>query len=225
MKKNKFISKDEIADLINDGDSVGLIGGGGGLVEATLLHEEVEKKFLASGVPNNLTVLHALGIGDRDKRGVNRFAHEGMVKKVIGGHWVWSPRMQELARENKIEAYVLPGGVAMQLMREIAARRPGLITHVGLGTFVDPRQQGGRMNEAAQDELVKLIEIDGETYLRYLPFPMNVALLKGSFADEDGNISLDEEPANVDIYAMAAAAHNSGGKVIFQQAALPLSMR
>ena len=216
MKNSKFISKDQIADLIANGDTVGLIGGGGGLVEATLLHEEVEKKFLKTGLPNNLTILHALGIGDRDKRGVNRFAHEGMVKKVIGGHWVWSPRMQELARENKIEAYVLPGGVAMQLMREVAAKRPGLITHVGLGTFVDPRLQGGRMNEAAKDELVKLIEVDGETYLRYLPFPVNVALLKGSFADEDGNISLDEEPANVDIYAMAAAAHNSGGKVIFQ---------
>ncbi len=216
MKKNKFIDKSDIANLISNGDTVGLIGGGGGLVEATLLHEEVEKKFLATGAPNNLTVIHALGIGDRDKRGVNRFAHEGMAKKVIGGHWVWSPRMQELARENKIEAYVLPGGVAMQLMREIAAKRPGLISHVGLGTFVDPRQQGGRMNEAAKDELVKLIEIDGQTYLRYLPFPLHVALLKGSFADEDGNISLDEEPANVDIYAMAAAAHNSGGKVIFQ---------
>ena len=138
------------------------------------------------------------------------------MKRVIGGHWVWSPRMQQLARDNKIEAYVFPGGVMMQLMREIAAKRPGLITHVGLGTFVDPRHGGGRMNEAAVDDLVDLIEIDGTTYLRYRPFPVDIALLKGSVADEDGNISLDQEPANVDIYAMAAAAHNSGGKVIFQ---------
>ena len=181
-----------------------------------LLHSSVEKRFLETGHPTNVTCLHALGIGDRGERGMNRFAHEGMVKRVIGGHWVWSPPMQQLAKDNKIEAYVLPGGVAMQLMREVAAKRPGLITHVGLGTFVDPRYGGGKMNTAAKEDLVKVIEIDGQEYLRYLPFPINIALLKGSFADEDGNISLDQEPANVDIYAMAAAAHNSGGKVIFQ---------
>jgi len=216
MIADKFINRDQVAGLVQDGDTVGLIGGGGGLVEATVLHHEMEKRFLAEGKPRDLTVIHALGIGDREERGVNRFAHEGMVKRVIGGHWVWSPTMQELARDEKIEAYVLPGGVVMQLMREIAAKRPGLITHVGLGTFVDPRYGGGRMNDTAKDDLVALIEIDGQEYLRYLPFPVNVVLLKGSFADDDGNISLDQEPANVDIYAMAAAAHNSGGKVIFQ---------
>ena len=147
---------------------------------------------------------------------MNRLAHKGMTRRVIGGHWVWSPKMQKLARENSIEAYVLPGGVIMQLMREVAAKRPGLITHVGLGTFVDPLQDGGRMNEAAIDPLVERISIDGKDYLRYLPIPIDVALLKGSWADEEGNICLDEEPANLDIYAMAAAAHNSGGKVIFQ---------
>jgi acyl CoA:acetate/3-ketoacid CoA transferase len=216
MTDGKFVSAEAAADLIRDGDTVGLIGGGGGLVEASLLHESVEARFLGTGQPRNLTFVHALGIGDRDNRGMNRFAHEGMVKRVIGGHWVWSPRMHQLARDNKIEAYVLPGGVTMQLMREIAAKRPGLMTHVGLGTFVDPRHGGGKMNEAAKDDLVKLIEIDGREYLRYLPMPVNIALLKGSFADDDGNISLDQEPANVDIYAMAAAAHNCGGEVIFQ---------
>jgi len=213
---DKFIDMANVAGLIRDGDTIGLIGGGGGLVEASLLHEVVEKQFLETGTPAGLTILHALGIGDRDRRGINRFAHPGMVRRVIGGHWVWSPRMQAMARDNEIEAYVLPGGVAMQLMREIAAKRPGLMTHVGLGTFVDPRYGGGKMNEAASEDIVELIKIDGQDYLRYLPFPINVALLKGSVADDDGNISLDEEPANVDIYAMAAAAHNSGGKVIFQ---------
>jgi len=216
MISSKFIERAEVAALIEDGDTVGLIGGGGGLVEATLLHYEAEKRFLEMGKPRDLTVIHALGIGDRETRGLNRFAHEGMVRRVIGGHWVWSPSMQALARDNKIEAYVLPGGVMMQLMREVAAKRPGLITHVGLGTFVDPRLGGGRMNDLAKDDLVKLIEIDGKQYLRYLPIPIDVALLKGSFADDDGNISLDQEPANIEIYAMAAAAHNSGGKVIFQ---------
>ncbi|MFV0384248.1 acyl CoA:acetate/3-ketoacid CoA transferase [Paracoccus sp. (in: a-proteobacteria)] len=202
--------------LIPDGATVGLIGGGGGLCEATQLHERCEARFLETGHPRDLTVVHALGIGDRDQTGMNRFAHDGMVRRVIGGHWVWSPRMQQMAAENRIEAYVLPGGVAMQLMREIAAGRPGLFTHVGLGTFCDPRREGGRMNKAATEPLVELAEIDGREYLRYLPFPVHACLLKGSTADEDGNISLDEEPANLDSAAMAMAVRNSGGVVIVQ---------
>ena len=167
----QFINAEEACRLVPDRATVGLIGGGGGLVEASLLHESMERRFLETGKPEGLTCIHALGIGDRESRGMNRFAHEGMVRRVIGGHWVWSPRMQQLARENKIEAYVLPGGVIMQLMREVAAKRPGLITHVGLGTFVDPQKDGGRMNEAAQDPLVERITIDGQQYLRYLPLP------------------------------------------------------
>ena len=147
---------------------------------------------------------------------MNCFAHEGMVRRVIGGHWVWSPRMQELARAEKIEAYVLPGGVIMQLLREIAAGRPGLFTHVGLGTFADPRHEGGKLNASAREELVEQVEIDGRPLLRYRPFPIHAALLKGSCADAEGNVSLEREPANVDLYAMAAAAHNSGGTVIVQ---------
>ena len=216
MTKVRFLSADEAAALIEDDAVIGLTGGGGGLVEATALHAAVERRFLATGCPRNLTCIHALGIGDRQERGMNRFAHPGMTGRVIGGHWVWSPRMQQMARDNEIEAYVLPGGVIMQLMREVAAGRPGLITHVGLGTFVDPRLDGGRMNEAAKDDLTEIITIEGRDYIRYLPIPVTVALLRGSYADEDGNISLEEEPANLDIYAMAAAAHNSGGKVIFQ---------
>ena len=214
--RTAFLDAAGAAELIPDGATVGLIGGGGGLVEATLLHRAVEARFLDTGRPRGLTVLHSLGIGDRGERGLNRFAHKGMVRKVIGGHWVWSPRMQKLAGDNDIEAFVMPGGVAMQLMREIAAGRPGLITRVGLGTFVDPRQDGGRMNDAAKGDLAELIEIDGREYLRYFTFPIDVALLKGSTADDDGNISLDQEPANVEIYAMAAAVRNSGGKVVFQ---------
>jgi len=216
MAINKFMSAEQAVSLINDGDTVALIGGGGGLVEATRLHAAVEARFHATRHPRNLTVIHALGIGDRQERGLNRFAHEGMVRKVIGGHWVWSPRMQKLAQDNKIEAYVLPGGVAMQLFREIGAGRPGLFTHVGLGTFCDPRFDGGRMNQAATESLAELVTVDGRELLRYKPFPVNVAIIRGSFADAHGNVSLDQEPANVDIYAAALAAHNSGGKVIVQ---------
>ena len=159
MGKTQFLSADDAVALIGDESVVGLVGGGGGLVEASLLHEAVERRFLKTGHPRNLTCIHALGIGDRQERGMNRFAHKGMTSKVIGGHWVWSPRMQQMARDNDIEAYVLPGGVIMQLMREVAAGRPGLITHVGLGTFVDPRFEGGRMNEGAKANLTEVITI------------------------------------------------------------------
>lgn len=214
--RDKFMSAEEAAALVSDEATLGLIGGGGGLCEAMLLHEAMETRFLNSGHPKNLTLVHALGIGNRKDTGINRFAHQGMVRKVIGGHWPWSPKMQKMAADNEIEAYVLPGGVAMQLMREIAAKRPGLFTHVGIGTFIDPRLGGGRMNEAAGEPLCEVTEIDGKEYLRYMPFPVDACLLKGSQADDEGNISLDEEPANVDTFAMAAAVHNCGGKVIVQ---------
>src|SRR5512142_1894977 len=171
MPINKFVSAGQAAALIRDGDTVGLVGGGGGLVEATCLHAAIEGRFLETGHPRGLTVVHALGIGDQKERGMNRFAHEGMVKRVIGGHWVWSPRMQELARTEKIEAYSLPGGVVMQLFREIGAGRPGLFTHVGLGTYADPRVEGGRMNRSAREDLVEVVEIAGVELLRYKPFP------------------------------------------------------
>ena len=216
MPVNKFTTAEQAVAMIRDRDTVGLIGGGGGLVEASCLFAAVEKRFLASGHPRDLFVVHALGIGDRKTRGMNCFAHEGMVRRVIGGHWVWSPRMQALARDEKIEAYVLPGGVTMQLFREIGAGRPGLFTHVGLGTFVDPRLEGGKLNKRTTEDLVEVVNIAGCELLRYKPFPVNVALIRGSQADATGNISLQQEPANLDIYAIALAAHNSGGKVIAQ---------
>ena len=214
MARARFMTADAAAGLIRDGDTVALIGGGGGLEDAAILHEAVERRFLTTGAPRNLSLIHSLGLGDRNTRGVSRFAHEGLVRKVTGGHWVWSPRMQEMARANKIEAYVLPGGVVMQLYREIGAGRPGLISRVGLGTFVDPRVEGGRMNEAAREAPVETLEIGGEEFLFYKSFPVHVALLRGTFADDEGNISLSQECAKLDIQACALAARNSGGKVI-----------
>lgn len=216
MIRNKFMTADEAVKLIKDGDTVSLIGGGGGLMEATHTFRAVSKRFLNTGLPRNLTVLHALGIGDKKTEGMNHFAHEGLVKRVIGGHWVWSPKMQEMARDEKIEAYVLPSGCVMQLYREIGGQRPGLFTHVGLGTFVDPRHQGGKMNQSAKDDLVEVVTIGGKEMLWYKSFPINVAIIRGSFGDADGNISLDQEAANIDVYAAALAAHNSGGIVIAQ---------
>jgi len=213
---NKFMTAAQAANLINDGDTIGLMGGGGGLMEATHLFEAVQARFLATQTPRNLTVMHALGIGDKKTKGMNCFAHEGLVKRVIGGHWVWSPAMQQLAVDEKIEAYILPGGVSSQLMREIGAGRPGLFTHVGLGTVCDPRLGGGKMNASAKDDLADVVQMDGREYLRYKPFPIHIALVRASAADEDGNISFEHEAANLDAQSLALAARNSGGKVIVQ---------
>ena len=217
MKQDtKFMSAAQAAGLIRDGDTVALMGGGGGLMEATCLFEAVQARFLATQHPRRLTMVHALGIGDKKTKGMNCFAHEGLVHRVIGGHWVWSPAMQKLAQEEKIEAYILPGGVSSQLMREIGAGRPGLFTHVGLGTVCDPRHGGGRMNAAAQEDLAEVVQVDGREYLHYKPFPVHVALVRASAADEDGNISFEHEAANLDAQSIALAARNSGGKVIVQ---------
>jgi len=125
MSSSKFMTAAQAVQLIRDNDTVGLMGGGGGLMEATHVFEAVQARFLATQTPRNLSVVHALGIGDKKTKGMNCFAHEGLVRKVIGGHWVWSPAMQQLALDNKIEAYILPGGVSSQLLREIGAGRPG----------------------------------------------------------------------------------------------------
>ncbi len=216
MIRNKFMTADEAVKLIKDGDTVALIGGGGGLMEATHTFRAVSRRFLETGAPRNLTVIHALGIGDKKQEGMNHFAHEGLVKRVIGGHWVWSPKMQEMARDEKIEAYVLPSGCVMQLYREIGGGRPGLFTHVGLGTFVDPRQHGGKMNSSAKEDLIEVTTVGGKELLWYKSFPINVTIIRGSFGDSEGNISMDQEAANLDVYAAALAAHNSGGIVIAQ---------
>jgi len=215
---SKFMTAAEAVQLIRDGDTVGLMGGGGGLMEASHLFEAVQARFLATQQPRGLSVIHALGIGDKKSKGMNCFAHEGLVRRVIGGHWVWSPAMQQLALDEKIEAYILPGGVSSQLMREIGAGRPGLFTHVGLGTVCDPRQGGGRMNTSARDDLAEVVTMDGREYLRYKPFPIHVAIVRASAADEDGNISFEHEAANLDAQSLALAARNSGGTVIVQVA-------
>lgn len=212
----KFIDPDSAAALIRDSNTVVLMGGGGGLMEATCLFQAVERRFLQTQTPRNLTVVHALGIGDRKTLGMNCFAYEGLVRKVIGGHWVWSPRMQQLAATGKIEAYILPGGVSSQLLREIGAGRPGLFTHVGLGTVCDPRHGGGRMNASASDDLAEVVTLDGREYLRYKPYQVDVALVRASAADEDGNISFEHEAANLDAQSLALAARACGGKVIVQ---------
>ncbi|MEE1919975.1 CoA-transferase [Pseudomonas asiatica] len=213
---DKWISADQAVAAIDDNSTIAITGSGGGLLEPDVLLQALERRFKATGHPRNLTVVHALGIGDGNGSGLGRLAHEGLVKRVIGGHWVWSSAMQKLAEEKKIEAYSFPGGVIATLFREIGAGRPGVITRVGLRTFVDPRVNGGKLNDISTDDLVELINLGGEEYLRYKPLKIDHALIMASQADDKGNLTVRHEPADLDIYAVALAAHNSGGRVIAQ---------
>jgi len=215
---NPFRTAENCAALVPDGAVMAVAGSGGGLIEPDALLAAIEARFLETGHPNGLTVVHALGIGARGERGISRLAHPGMVKRVIGGHWTWSPQMQALARDEKIEAFTLPAGAIMLLMREIGAGRPGLFTHVGLGTFADPRNGGGACNALARqaEPLVELVAFDGEETLRYKPFKIDVGLIRGSDIDDRGNLSTAREAADIDVTGVALATHNSGGVVLAQ---------
>jgi acyl CoA:acetate/3-ketoacid CoA transferase len=216
MSKAQFVTAAAAAAMIKNGDTVAISGNGAGMISAEAIFAAVEKRFLETGEPRDLTLVHSLGLGDRGEFGTNRFAHEGMVRKVIASHFTWSVKLQELIREEKIEAYCFPGGVVQHLLREIGAGRPGLFTHSGLGTFVDPRQDGGRCNQRSRESLVELMSIDGKEVLRYKPFKVDVAIIRGTYADTRGNLSSEEEALDLDIQSIALAAHNSGGIVLAQ---------
>ena len=172
--------------------------------------------FSPKACRGNLTSLHPVGLGDRGDRGVSRFAHEGMLKRIVCGTLVDSPRIEEMALANRVEAYTLPQGAISQLMREMAAGRPGLVSHVGLHTFVDPRHGGGRQSATAKEDLVEVVTVGGREWLFYKPFKINVALLRGTTADEDGNVTMEHEAIFGEMISMAQAARAAGGLVIVQ---------
>ncbi len=213
---DKLCSVEQAVSLIKNFDTVNIVAAGGGYQDADLLYRGIEKRFLETGEPNNLTLVHVTGVGSGNETGLGRFAHKGLLKKVIGGHWFWSKKMGQLALDEEVEAYNLPQGVMALLMREIAGGRPGLLTTVGLNTFMDPRLEGGRMNKKAQESLVELINIQGREMLLYKSFPIDVSIVRGTTADEDGNISVEQEGLDLHLLAAAQATYNSGGIVIAQ---------
>jgi len=215
MKRGKIVSADEAVRVIRNGDTVALDGVvGGGAPDELII--ALEKRFLETGEPRGLTLLYASGIGDGKDKGVNRIAHEGLLKRVVAGHWALTPKMQKLAISEKIEAYNLPQGVISHMFRDIAAGNPRTITRVGIGTFVDPRLGGGRINSVTKEELVEIVCFDDKEYLAYRTMPVQVAFLRGTTADMDGNITMEREAMTIEVLPIAMAAKNSGGLVIVQ---------
>ena len=216
-----MLSAREAMDLIPDGAIVYLDGSGNGNKEPALCYQALANRHLETGKPVDLTLIHPNGVGDRvadSDKGFSMLAHPTMIKRIVAGHLGQSPKLAALVDENLVEGYNFSMGTLSQMMRAAAAKQPGVITKVGMGTFMDPRQTGGKLNERTTEDLVRTIDIDGEEYLFYKTVSPNVCIMRGTTADEEGYITVEEEvgPAFLDDIAVAQAVHNNGGLVICQ---------
>jgi acyl CoA:acetate/3-ketoacid CoA transferase len=214
--RNKVLTAAEAVQLIQSGDVVAIQGAGGGVAEPTLLLRELGRRFQQESEPRDLTLYHATGLGDRREIGTDYLAQSGLVKRDIAGHLGMAPKMARMIAMNEIESYNFPQGVMSQLYSAIAARQPGVITKVGLNTYIDPRLEGGRMNSITTQDIVRVIEIDGEEWLFYPSLKLNVALVRGTTADLKGNITSEEEAAIHEGISIAHAVKANGGIVIAQ---------
>lgn len=217
MRKPEFITAKEAVDRIKSESTICTIGMT--LVSACeSILKELESRFLETGSPNQLTYVHTCGQSDRKAGAVFHLAHEGLTKRIIGGHWGLCPKMMDLISQNKIEAYNLPQGQMANMFHSMALREPGKISKVGIGTFIDPRIEGGKMNDRTKplEDIVDVVKIDGEEYLRYREIPIDTLLIRGTYADENGNISTQEEAMVLELLPAVMATKRFGGQVICQ---------
>lgn len=215
MKKVIILTAEEAVDLVEDGDTLTTSGFVGNcLTEA--LGKAIEKKFLETGHPQNLTFFYPGSQGNRNGSGADHYAHKGLIKRLIAGHLNTAPKIGEMCLNNECEGYNLPQGVLVYLLRDIAGHRPGTITHVGLDTFVDPRNGGGKINARTTEDLVEVIKIGDVEKLFYKAFPIDIAFIRGTYADEYGNVTVEKEVATTEVTSIAQAVYNNGGKVIVQ---------
>jgi len=213
--KVKIMNANEAANLIEDNETIAVAGGGPVLVPQNILLA-IKQRFLETSKPNNLTVIQHMSLGDNIGEGTDVFAQKDLLKRIISSSYVTrrSPKLTKMILEGEVEAYNFPMGQICSLFEAIAANRPGTISKAGIGTFIDPRITGGKLNNATTEELVQLINLGGEEVLFYKSFPIDIAIIRGSTADERGNISLEKEAATLGVLNMAIAAKNSGGIVI-----------
>lgn len=200
---------------VDNGDTIGL----GGFVAVGIAEHVLDalgERYAETGEPGDLTLYHPAAEGDRQGNGISHLVQDGMLERVIGSHWGFVPPLMEKIVEGDVEAYNLPFGAMDHLLRDTAAGKPGTITNVGLRTFVDPRQDGAKANDATTEDIVEVVTLDGEEYLFYHAVPLDVAIIRGTTADENGNISMEREALTSNMLATAQAAHNSGGTVIAQ---------
>ena len=212
----QILSPSEAVGLVPDNVTVCIGGGGAGHAVPDRLLQALGERFTASHAPRNLTILHACGIGDAGERGLSHLAHQGLIRRAVGGFWGNSLKMVELAKNDEIEAYNFPQGVLSHLTRAAASGVPGVITTTGLHTFVDPRLEGGKLNASATEDLVKVIEIEGREFLFYPAPDIDIALIRGSSIDKEGNLSMENEVGTFSMLSIAQAAKRNQGKVIAQ---------
>jgi len=213
--RDKVVTAAEAVRLVRDGDWV-VVDGFMGQCFAEELTLALEQRFLLTGAPRDLGLVFTAAAGNRLGRGLDRLAHMGLLKRAVGGHWGLSPELGKMAVDNIIEAHNLPQGVISQLFRDTAAGKPGLLTRVGLDTFADPRRGGGKINERTTEDRVELVILGGAEYLFYKALPLDVAFLRGTTADPEGNITMEREALTMEALAVATAVHNADGLVIVQ---------
>jgi len=214
----RILSAEEAVALVADGATVGVTGTGPALEPDSLL-DALERRFLAEASPKNLTLFSPMLPGDRaGVGGLNTFAHEGLLRKLIGASFARArnPHLLEMMRKGSFEGYIIGMGTMIQMLTAAGSAKPGVITKVGIGTFVDPRLGGGSMNSVSTKPPVRIMEIDGEEYLYYPAPRIDVALIRGTTADENGYISFEEETNTLGAVEMALACKAVGGTVIVQ---------